>query len=68
MSERARDIFSAVMVVFLAVVAFAAGYLVNDFVELRQAASSSNSNGESIEGEFAIFWEAWQYVEKSYIG
>jgi carboxyl-terminal processing protease len=56
------------MVVFLAVVAFAAGYLVNDFVELRQAASSSNNSGESIEGEFAIFWEAWQYVEQSYIG
>jgi carboxyl-terminal processing protease len=56
------------MVVFLAVVAFAAGYLVNDFVELRRATSSSDSNGESIEGEFAVFWEAWQYVEQSYIG
>lgn len=67
MSDRARDIFSAVMVVFLAVVAFAAGYLVNDFVDLRRAASS-NSSGESIEGEFALFWEAWQYVDQSYIG
>jgi carboxyl-terminal processing protease len=67
MSDRARDIFSAVMVVFLAVVAFAAGYLVNDFVELRQT-TSSEINSDSIEGEFAIFWEAWQYVEQSYIG
>lgn len=68
MSDRARDIFSAVMVVFLAVVAFAAGYLVNDFVELRQAPAGNSSNGDSIEEEFAVFWEAWRYVEQSYIG
>lgn len=67
MSERARDIFSAVMVVFLALVAFAAGYLVNDFVELRRVGDSENG-ADTVESDFALFWEAWQYIEQSYIG
>ncbi|MCI0393787.1 MAG: S41 family peptidase [Chloroflexi bacterium] len=64
MTGRSRDILTVVMVFLLAITAFVAGYAVNDFVELRTGRALANSE----QGDFAIFWEAWGWVEQSYIG
>ena len=64
MSRRNRDILTIIMIVALALVAFTAGFLLNDLVDFRIGLAGSGSASD----EFAIFWEAWDKIENSYIG
>ena len=63
MSDSMRNILATVMLVVLALSAFAAGYFTNDFVEQRFAASDLEGNQD-----FALFWEAWGLVERNFLG
>ena len=63
MSDSMRNILATVMLVVLALSAFAAGYFTNDFVEQRFAASDLEVNQD-----FALFWEAWGLVERNFLG
>ena len=65
MSNRALNILAVMLVVAMASLAFIAGYFFNDYVEARPA---TNSHIAANDDEFAIFWEAWNWVEKSFIG
>ncbi len=62
MSELKRNVLGIILFLLLAVSAFTAGYVTNDFVESRtQTAVSANE-------EFALFWEAWGLIESNFIG
>ncbi len=63
MSERTKNIISTSMLIILAFSAFAAGYVTNDFVELRKGGTLVRERDE-----FDLFWDAWGYVEASFIG
>ncbi len=64
MGNGPRNILSVAITVFLAVSAFAAGYLANDLVRSRTGAARGAEPG----GQFALLGEAWSWVESSYIG
>ena len=53
-----------VLVLALALIAFSAGYLLNDVIRLRFG--SSGLSGDS--DEFGIFWEAWGKIENNFLG
>lgn len=63
MSENVRNILSGLLIMLLAVSAFAAGYFSNDFVEQRRGGAVTDA-GE----EFGLFWEAWGLIESNYLG
>ncbi len=63
MSDTMRNILATVILVVLALSAFAAGYFTNDFVEQRLSESDSGGNQD-----FALFWEAWGLVERNFLG
>ena len=63
MSDSMRNMLATVMLVVLALSAFAAGYFTNDFVEQRFADSDLQGNQD-----FALFWEAWGLVERNFLG
>lgn len=65
MSNRALNILAVVMVVAMAVLAFTAGYFFNDYVEARPQTTPHVSQENT---DFAVFWEAWGWVERSFIG
>ena len=68
MSNRALNILAIVMVIAMATLAFIAGYFFNDYTETRPSTNVAN-NGDSLVGDdFTIFWEAWGWVERSFIG
>lgn len=65
MSNRALNILAVVMVMAMAVLAFIAGYFYNDYRETVIVGNPhSNIGGE----DFNVFWEAWGWVERSFIG
>lgn len=64
MSNANRNIIAAAITVLLAASSFAAGYLANDLIALR----ADTVRGAGDEEEFALLWEAWSWVESSYIG
>ena len=59
-----RNYVTVAITVLLAIASFAAGFLANDLVELRAGSAQSADK----EAQFALFWEAWSWVESSYIG
>ncbi|KAA3664816.1 MAG: S41 family peptidase [Chloroflexi bacterium] len=63
MSDSMRNVLATVMMVVLALSAFAAGYFTNDFVEQRFADSDLEGNQD-----FALFWEAWGLIERNFLG
>lgn len=63
MTERMRNILAILLLVLLATSAFVAGYFTNDFVELQTDTALNDGSDD-----FSLFWEAWSYVESSYIG
>jgi len=65
MTEKMRNVLAIVLLVLLAVSAFVAGYFTNDFVELRRGEVTVSTEDEE---QFGLFWEAWSYVESSFIG
>ncbi len=64
MSTKSRDILTVVLVLLLTLASFAAGYFVNDFLDLGNGRAGG---GDRVE-EFAVFWEAWDRIEQSFIG
>lgn len=64
MSNRALNILAVFMVIAMAALAFAAGFFFNDYMETRAFDPATASEGD----DFAVFWEAWSHVEKSFIG
>lgn len=67
MTERMRTILATLLLLILAGSAFAAGYVTNDFVELRRGDRLLLSVDEDAE-TFDLFWEAWGRIEQSFIG
>ena len=64
MVHRKRDILTITVVITLAAISFAVGYLLNDAIQVRFGSSNLSSDNE----EFSLFWEAWGKVESSFIG
>ncbi len=64
MSNGTRNLIAAAITVLLAASSFAAGYLANDLIDLRAGTARGAGDNE----EFALLWEAWSWVESSYIG
>lgn len=60
MSNQVRNGLTILMLVVLAVSAFAAGYFANDLLAMRNAAAYSDDLG--------VFWEAWSLIEGKFIG
>jgi carboxyl-terminal processing protease len=64
MGKRARDFLISFLIVLLAGTAFASGYFANDFLEQRVSTASASESEE----EFDLFWEAWGWIQGSYLG
>lgn len=64
MSRRKSEIITLIMIVALALVSFAGGFLLNDLVDRR----TGQATAENIAQDFGVFWEAWSKIEESYIG
>ena len=52
------------MIVALALVSFAGGFLLNDLIDRRTGQLTADIAAE----DFGVFWEAWSKIEESYIG
>ncbi len=65
MSNRVLNILAVVMVVAMATLAFIAGYFYNDY---RETLITSNPHSNIGNEDFSVFWEAWSWVERSFIG
>ena len=63
MSDKTRNLLAIIMLVVLASSAFLAGYFANDFVELQTGGTLVQQRDE-----FDLFWEAWDFIEESFIG
>ncbi|MFW6042311.1 MAG: S41 family peptidase [Chloroflexota bacterium] len=64
MANNVRSVLLIVLIFLLAGVAFVAGYVANDYLEQRVGiAAAANDHSE-----FSTFWEAWSWVEQSYLG
>lgn len=59
-----RNALVAFLVILLAGTAFTAGFMVNDYLELHGGWASAADGRPNI----SLFGEAWQWVERSYIG
>jgi carboxyl-terminal processing protease len=64
MTNQIRNILIFILLALLATSSFAAGYFTNDYVRFRHsppvAAADTNQLG--------LFWEAWGFVEQSFLG
>lgn len=63
--KRLSDALIVVLVVWMALAAFAAGFLFNDYLRSRTEAPPSRLLED---GDFVVFWEAMGWLEDSYIG
>ncbi|RMG93630.1 MAG: S41 family peptidase [Chloroflexi bacterium] len=63
MSDRMKNLLAIFLLITLAVSAFVAGYFVNDFIELQRGGTLVRDRED-----FDLFWEAWGFVEASYLG
>jgi len=52
------------MVFLLVILSFGAGYLVNELVRT----SFGSGSIDSLDDQFAVFWEAWERIDENYIG
>lgn len=64
MSNTTRNLFLFVLVILLIFAAFTAGYLANEYVDLSTGTARAAENEEA----FSVFWEAWGWIEESYLG
>ena len=60
MTQTIRSTFLVILVVLMAIAAFAAGYVARDFLAERQVTGAGR--------DFALLDEAWGYVDASYLG
>ncbi len=65
MSEKARNLFALLLLFILATSAFVAGYFVNDLVAQQRGEVTVAADDQN---EFSLFWEAWGYINNSFIG
>lgn len=65
MTHKARNLLLFSLILLLVVAAFAAGYVANEYVDLSTDTARAAANNEDT---FSIFWEAWGWVEQSYLG
>ena len=64
MSSKKRDFIAILMVIFLVILSFGAGYLVNELVQTKY----SSGTIDNLDDQFAVFWEAWERIDENYIG
>lgn len=64
MTKSRRDIILIGLVVGLVLLSFGAGFLANELVQARSGGSEAFSNGDDL----SVFWEAWGWIERSYLG
>jgi len=64
MSSKTRDLIAILMVFLLVILSFGAGYLVNELVRT----SFGSGSIDSLDDQFAVFWEAWERIDENYIG
>lgn len=64
MSSKMRDLIAILMVFLLVILSFGAGYLVNELVQT----SFGSGSIDSLDDQFAVFWEAWERIDENYIG
>ena len=62
MSDMLRNVLVSTMVICMAVFAFLAGYLSNDYIDERDARAAL------AEDQFVVFWEAWDKVNENFLG
>ncbi len=65
MSEKARNLLALLLLLILAASAFAAGYFANDLVAMQRGEVSVTAEDQN---DFGLFWEAWDYINGSFIG
>ena len=65
MSEKARNILALFLLLILALSAFAAGYFTNDLVAMQRGEVTVSADNQN---DFGLFWEAWGYINSSFIG
>jgi carboxyl-terminal processing protease len=63
MSQLLRNVVTVLLIVFMALAAFAAGYFVNEYLRSVQADNQTALSDE----QFSVFWEAWNRVEAVFI-
>jgi carboxyl-terminal processing protease len=66
MTNRIRNSLILILLALLATSSFAAGYFTNDYVRFRHV-SPALAAAQS-PGQLGLFWEAWGFVESSYLG
>jgi carboxyl-terminal processing protease len=62
MSEKTRGFLAIGLLILLSLSAFLAGYFTNEFVDLRTGRALAQQD------DFALFREAWDRIEESFIG
>ena len=65
MSARIQNILTLFLLILLPILAFTAGFLANELFGSPWSQPPSTTEDSA---DFALFWEAWGYVEESYIG
>jgi carboxyl-terminal processing protease len=64
MTKIRRDALTVVLIVALVALSFGAGYLANEIIGQRMGPANHFSQGD----DFSVFWEAWGWIENSYLG
>lgn len=64
MSRKSRDIVTIAVILLMSMVAFGAGFIVNEFVDPQPGGLLGGGETD----DFAVFWEALDRVEQSFIG
>lgn len=64
MVKQNREYLIIALVIIMALVSFGAGFLVREVMASAENRSNSSVNDDT----FSVFWEAWDRVEKSFIG
>jgi carboxyl-terminal processing protease len=66
MTSRIRNSLILILLALLATSSFAAGYFTNEYVRFRHGSPPVAAAESS--GQLGLFWEAWGFVENSYLG
>lgn len=64
MKKTRRDALLVVLIVALVALSFGAGYLANELIRQRMGPAKYFSEPD----DFSVFWEAWGWIENSYLG
>lgn len=64
MTRSRRDLYLVILVIGLFVLSFGAGFLANELVRHGDGQAGKFPDGDNL----SLFWEAWSWVERSYLG